>query len=245
MWNETQVKNHLDASKRLAGVLKAAILEIKNNADCTEYEISQFILNQFKTQNLRTDKEVPIVAFRENTSFVHYYPKQKSAKKLQDNTLILIDLWARLKTKDAPYSDITWMAYRGKTIPPVINEAFFHVKTARDKATDYLKNHLKNGRIPTGMEMDNIARSYLQEKNLHNNFLHSTGHSIGHFTSPHGRYGHLRRTNASPLSTNLGYTVEPGLYFEGQFGVRSEIDFIIQNGKLKITTPIQDEIEII
>jgi Xaa-Pro aminopeptidase len=44
------------------------------------------------------------------------------------------------------------------------------------------------------------------------------------------------------IMSNIGFSIEPGIYTE-QFGLRSEINvFIKENGEPTVTTPIQDEI---
>ncbi len=136
------------------------------------------------------------------------------------------------------------MAYFGDHMPDEYKKTFDLVAQSRDLAIDYIKNELKNDRLPLGKMADRAARDNFDKNNVANKFLHSTGHSIGTL-SPHGRYGHLRKTNHNPLKENLGYTIEPGLYFDKRFGVRSELDFYFSNKEMVITTPIQTEITII
>ena len=40
----------------------------------------------------------------------------------------------------------------------------------------------------------------------------------------------------------MGYTIEPGIYFENDFGVRSEIDFYISRGKVVVSGAVQKEL---
>jgi len=246
MWNKEQIKDHIDTAALLHQIIIESLDFIKQKKYiATEFEVCNFVLNQFKKNDLVSDKERPIVAFGKNTSFVHYYPDANSSKTLAKNDLIMIDIWARKNKKGSPYADITWMAFCGSEVPASIKTIFNHVITARDKAIVYLEEQLRTNVIPDGRKVDSVPREYFSKYGLSDNFLHSTGHSIGHRLSPHGRYGHIKKSNKKSLTENLGYTIEPGLYFKNQFGIRSEIDFIVIDNEVKITTLVQKKITII
>ncbi|RLC38806.1 hypothetical protein DRH27_01415, partial [Candidatus Falkowbacteria bacterium] len=166
-------------------------------------------------------------------------------RRLILDSLIMIDLWARLKEKNAPYADITWMAYYGRKIPNEIIKVFNIVKLARDKTIKYIINDLIKGNIPTGKEVDKIARIYINDKGYGDFFLHTTGHSLG-IEGAHGKEAGIGLKNQKQLIKNLGYTIEPGIYLKNKFGVRSEIDFYINNNnKLVLTSNIQKNITLI
>ena len=53
----------------------------------------------------------------------------------------------------------------------------------------------------------------------------------------------IKKSNNSPILVNQGYTIEPGIYIKGEFGVRSEIDFYIdKSGKVVVTTGLEKNI---
>lgn len=237
-WNKEQIKDHIIAGKILVKIADEAFDCIEKNI--TEYDVRQFILKRFKKYKIKTDRP-PIVAFRKNTSFVHYYPSQYS-RKIKSESLIMIDLWGRLNKKGAPFADITIMGYYGRKIPAEVLRIFNIVKKARDKAVGYLKKYLKKGKMPTGFAVDKAARDYIKDMGFGNNFLHGLGHPLG-FTAPHGSGVRLSPKFKKPLKKLVGYTIEPGIYINGKFGVRSEIDFYIdEKNKVVITTKVQKEI---
>ncbi len=244
-WTKKQRKEHIKAAKVLEKTAKEAFDYIKNSGDVCEYDVAQFILRQFKKYKIKTDRP-PIVSFRENTQYVHYYPSQYS-KKIKPESLIMIDLWGRINEKGAPFADITLMGYYGKNISPEILKVFNIVKTARDKAVSYLKKSLKKGKMPTGFKVDKVARDYIKKEGYGDNFLHGLGHPLG-FTAPHGSGVRLspkkvRANCCSPLQKMVGYTIEPGIYLKNKFGIRSEINFYInEKNKVVITTRVQGEI---
>ncbi|KKR32350.1 MAG: Peptidase M24 [Candidatus Falkowbacteria bacterium GW2011_GWF2_39_8] len=243
-WNDKKIEQHCRAAKLLDEVKESTFKFVRNNHQISEYEVQAHIKDEFDKKGLVTDRDNAIVAFRENTGFVHYYPTA-DCKKLSPDTLIMIDLWARVDEDDAPFADITWMAYSGKEIDPLVQNTFVLVIKSRDAALKFIRKNLKKGKIPTGKEIDDVTRKVIATAGLADKFVHTTGHSLG-FESPHGKEFGLNWKNEHPLIKNLAYTIEPGIYFEDKFGIRSEIDFYI-NDKLEliITTKVQKELIII
>lgn len=237
MWTETEIENHKEAGRLLLKIKDQVFEHMRENRSVTEYEVQQFVLEKFKEFNLKTDS-YPMISFRQNTANVHHYPPVKS-KKLQSESLVMIDIWARLSKKHAPFADITWMGYCGKDIPEDIQSIFNIVIVARDSTIKHLKTNLKKGVIPTGKELDNVARHYISNAGYGKYFLHGTGHSLG-FIKDHGPGINLNQKGARKLSKMIGYTIEPGIYMKNKFGVRSEMDFLIdENLKFVLTTPLQ------
>ena len=241
MWSKQQIEQHKKAAELLFKIVGEFAEYIKNNPGATEYEAKLFVKRLFRKYKLKSDKNNPIVAFSKNTAFVHHFAEEKS-QKLKSESLILFDLWGRINEKGAPYADITWMLYYGKNIPSEYQMAFSKVIKARDEAIKFINKHLKNKNIPTGKEIDKHVRVFLHKHGLADKFLHSTGHSLG-FTYAHGNRTRISPRGKQKLPVNVGYTIEPGVYFKNKFGVRSEIDFYIDsNYNLKTTSVIQKKI---
>jgi len=239
-WNKKQIKQHKQAADILNEIIYEVAEYIKSNPDTTDVAVRQFIKKQYKKYHLISDKQKSIVAFGKNTSQVHYYAEEP--RKLKEGNLIMIDIWARLAEIGAPFADITWMMYYGRTPSKQQASAFRAVAEARDRAIKYLQSNLKNKIVPTGKEIDAEARNYLAKHGHGDKFLHGTGHSLG-FVSPHGRRTRINRRGKQSLPLNTGYTIEPGIYFKNKLGIRSEIDFYIdENYKLITTTICQKQI---
>lgn len=245
MWTKQQIEYHKKAAKLIIKIKDLTFRHIQKNKLISEYEIQQFILKKFHKYNLETDKDPPIVAFDKNSATPEFYP-EKLSKRLQNNTFILIDLWAKLKIKEAPFADITWVAFYGKKIPAEIQKTFNIVIAARDEALSYVKMQLKNNIIPTGKDIENAAFEIIKKAGFEKNILHELGHSIG-IKQDHGHKPNwIYSKNKCRLLKNLAYTIEPGIYIKNRFGIRSEIDFYISSGnKLIVTTDLQKEIIIL
>lgn len=243
MWSKEQLQLHVQAAKLLGQVKNDVAQFLREHPTCTEYEVQQAVLDLFRIYGLHLDADAPIVAFRESTSHIHYFPEAKTAKKLRPNTLILLDIWARVKERGAPYADMTWMLYYGDTVDPAFVEGFAYVAKARDKAIAFIQKEIAEGAFPLGRTVDALSRDFLERQGVGKYFGHSLGHALG-MVSPHANYGGPSRKSKLPLRTNLGYTIEPGIYFPKKYGFRTEIDlYITDAGKVVITTPVQKVIE--
>lgn len=98
-------------------------------------------------------------------------------------------------------------------------------------AQEYAINNIKSGMM--GRECDELARSVFREKNLEAYFIHSLGHGIG--IDCH------EKPNFSPkcqeiIGQGMVMSVEPGLYFEGKYGIRIEdLIYFDESGIINLT----------
>lgn len=243
MWTKNQIKNHQEAAKRLKKIIDLSFAYIRlNKKSITEKEVQVFIYEKIKELDLFIDKTPVIVAFGSSSSDPHYNPDGKSNRKLRSGDIIMIDLWGRLNKIGAPFADITWMGYCGRKMPKEMEKVFNIVLKSRDEGIRFIKNELKKGEMPIGKEIDKIVRDYIHQNGYGDKFIHGTGHSLG-FHGPHGNMRLLRKNAHRPLHKNVAYTIEPGIYLEDKFGIRSEMDFYISNNyKFVATTVIQRKI---
>lgn len=147
-----------------------------------------------------------------NTSLPHAVPQHK---KLE--TPILIDWGAKY---GGYCSDNTrTIVYTEKEY-----ELFDIVKESHDKAIKAIKPGIKC------CEIDKISRDIIQDYGYGDKFIHSTGHSLG--LDIHETPGFSLR-DETLIEKGMVITVEPGIYLEGEFGVRLEDTVAIEN-KAKI-----------
>jgi len=242
---DDKIKKHKIAAKKLDLIKDEAFRLIGGNiGKISEYKVNRFILSEFKKQGLITQKEYPaqIVGFDQNTSVVHYHPKVKGSQIIKKNSLVLIDMWARLNEKGAPFADITWMGYTGKNVPKEIRKIFKLVIGDRDEVIRFIKKNLKSKKLPKSIEIERTARDYFDKFDVEKFFTHGLGHSLG-LTRVHGTYFRFSKKSKSKLKLNIPFTIEPGLYFKGKFGVRSEGDYCItEDYRLVVTTRLQKKL---
>ena len=153
-----------------------------------------------------------IAAYRAHGAIVHYEATPDTDAPLRPEGLLLLD-------SGAQYTDGTTDITRTIALGPVTDEQ-------RRIYTLVLKGHIQLQllRFPdgaSGTQLDAIARRDLWQAGL--NFLHGTGHGVGAYLSVH-EGPHQIRMEYRPASLHAGMTVtdEPGIYLEGQFGVRIE-----------------------
>ncbi len=243
MWTQAQISSHRIAAKLLTKIMRASLdfIWVHNNS-LTEFDVSEFIMAQFQENNLRFGKtfSTPIVAFGENTAVIHYSPEKRSAKKLQADMPILLDIWGKIGNSKSPFADITWFGYHGTSVPEKIQKVFRAVIASRDGSANFIRQLLKKSLLPTGQKVDALSQEIL---NIYGCVIgHELGHILGTTSSPHGSQW-LAEYDEDRLRAGYAYTIEPGVYFENDFGVRSEMDFLITPElKFKITTPLQREI---
>ena len=118
-------------------------------------------------------------------------------------------------------SDITRTYFYGKP-----NEKFL---TCYNSVKD--ANLLALDKIKEGMEVsfaDSIAREYLESKGLKEYFTHSLGHGVG--LAIHEQ-PYLSKKGVGTFQENMAFTIEPGVYFDGEFGIRIEDTAILKNSK--------------
>ena len=235
-----EIKLHKLAAKKL-GLVKDRAFEFisKNIGKISERDVHDYIISEFKKEGMVSDRALQIVASGGHTSDVHGYAGEAMIKK---DSLIMIDIWARLKEGHCPFADITWMGYSGRKVPAKMQDIFNKVIFARDLALDFIRKELKQKRFPKATEVDKVVRDYFATFGIEKHFTHRTGHSLG-FTNCHGHKFRFSKTTRKTIPPEELFTIEPGIYFKGEFGVRSEIDcYVTSDYKLVVTSGIQKEI---
>ena len=141
-----------------------------------------------------------------------------SAKPIKKGELIVIDFGCVYK---GYCSDLTRTVGLG-IIPPRLKSAYKVVYEAQQSAIKDIKSGAKLALI------DKKARNTLKTKNLDKYFTHSTGHGIGMEVHEAPRLSMKSKECAGP---GMVFTIEPGVYFPGEYGIRIEnIAVVTENG---------------
>ena len=82
----------------------------------------------------------------------------------------------------------------------------------------------------TARQADAIARDFLKAKGLDEYFTHSLGHGIG--LDVH-EYPTLSPKKDDELEDGMVFSVEPGVYLDGEFGIRIEDTVLLQGGRVE------------
>lgn len=153
-----------------------------------------------------------IAGYKEHGAIVHYSATKESDVTLQSKGFLLLD-------SGAQYLDGTTDITRTIALGELTEE----------EKTDYtliLKGHiaLAMAKFPAGTrgaQLDVLARMPIWSHGM--NFLHGTGHGVGHFLSVHEGPQSIRM-NENPIVLQPGMVTsnEPGVYKAGSHGIRTE-----------------------
>ncbi|MBX3141364.1 MAG: aminopeptidase P family protein [Trueperaceae bacterium] len=247
VWTPEQLEQHLTAAAGVAAAKDAAFAYLAERArrgeEVRECAVQAVIMRRFADLGL-VSATTPNVSFGAHAGDPHYHPIEGVRDAaLAPGDVVLIDLWAKVDAKSAPYADVTWMGVDGEPTSELMS-VWEAVKGARDAAVAAMRAAYAEGRWPSGGEADRAARAVLEKAGYGDAFTHRTGHSLGK-DGPHGVAVHLddfETSDARALRPGIGVTVEPGAYFQG-FGVRSEINVYLTDAGPRVTTELQDELE--
>jgi Xaa-Pro aminopeptidase len=212
-------------------------------APLKESEVQSFIMARFRARGLVSDHPC-IVAVNDHASDPHFEtgpgPQDRLIKR---GDLVLIDLWAKVADDPrAVYYDATWMGYAGSEVPARMQEVWEAVKGARDAAVSFVTESVAAGRTIHGYEVDDVSRAFIEERGFGPYFLHRTGHSIGYLVHGNGvNIDNLETRDQRRIIPGVCFSIEPGVYLP-EFGVRSEIDMYVGEGKAEVTGGIQREL---
>lgn len=158
-----------------------------------------------------------IVAFGANSAVPHHVTGDA---RLKPNQPILIDCGCKV---NGYCSDLTRTAFFGTPTEKFLS-VYSAVKTANEKA----ENEIYAG-MPL-KEADGVARNYLSRLGYGELFTHSLGHGVG--LEIHEE-PYLSPRAAGSLDVGAAFTVEPGVYIDGEFGVRIEDTVIMTENGVK------------
>jgi Xaa-Pro aminopeptidase len=124
-------------------------------------------------------------------------------------------------------------------------EIFNIVTTARDAGFARVQAAMDSGTKIAGWQVDEATRDSIKRAGYEKYFVHRTGHSIGTDIHANGaNMDNLETKDEREIIPNTLFSIEPGVYLP-EFGVRSEFDVLVRNGKAEVTGRIQKELVLI
>jgi Xaa-Pro aminopeptidase len=246
-WTDRQLESHRYAAAELRRIVDEAFGHVheavRKENGLTEYGLQQFILSRIREAGMITSS-APIAAVNEHSADPHYGPAPAGSAEIKRDDLVLIDLWAKQSGTGSVYADITWTAYAGSTVPEKHRAVFSVVRQGRDAALDFVRARMQAGQHPFGYEVDAVCRRVIQEAGYGDQFVHRTGHSIGEEVHGNGaNIDSLETQDTRRLMPRTCFSIEPGVYLPGEFGIRSELDvYLTERDALVFGLPLQREL---
>ena len=237
---------HREAADKLHRIIMEAFGEIarriRAGEPTSEYDIQQFINRRLTEEGMTSGG--PNVSAGANSANPHYQPDAEHSAPIRRGDFVLFDVSEKLKRPGAIVADQTWTGYVGETVPEEYVKVFNIVREARDSATEFVRASVRDGRVIHGAEVDDVARGVIKRAGYGEQFTHRTGHSIGEEGHGNGaNIDNFETRDSRRIIPRTCFSIEPGIYLEGRFGVRSEINVYVSDKEAEVTgRPIQTEI---
>jgi Xaa-Pro dipeptidase len=246
IWGDAGRTAHYVAAHHLVELRKDALAfiakQLTANAPVSEYDVQQRLTKGMVTRGLAGT--APVVAAGVNTADPYYVPTAAKTQPIKRGDLIVISLAAKVDKPDGVYAAQTWVAVADNTVKDEYKKAFETAALARDHALSLITDRVRKGRPVTGAEVDQATRAYVKKSGSTMAVMHRTGHSMDNDLQGGGAdLDDLEVRDTRILTLGTGFTIGPGVYLAGQFGVRSEVSVYLSPGGPEITTPAQDNIE--
>jgi Xaa-Pro dipeptidase len=244
-WTAEQLESHRAAGRIIDRITHVAFEEaaraVKAGETITEYRLQQWIVSQFHANGLISDSP-PIVAVGAHSGNPHYEPLEVGSSAVRKGDFLLLDIWAKRNVPNSVYYDITWAGYLGGKVPAKFSKIFSVVRAARDAAVQFVQENVRTGRAIEGWQVDRAAREVIRKAGYGKQFVHRTGHNIGQ--EVHGAGANMdgiETRDTRRIIPRTCFSVEPGIYLS-EFGVRSEVNVFVGEGKAEVTGAVQDQI---
>lgn len=183
----------------------------------SELDVASELEYRFKKHGAFGVSFETIVAFKEGSAIPHH---RTDNVKLKNGSAVLMDFGCVYK---GFMSDMTRTLYFGSP-DEKFKDCYKKVEEIQRLAIEKINDQM------TGKEADDVARSKFKEYGLDEKFSHSLGHCIG--TKIH-EYPTLSPRCDVKLQNGNVFTIEPGVYFDGEFGIRIEDTVTLEGGKVK------------
>ncbi|HVR73391.1 MAG TPA: M24 family metallopeptidase, partial [Planctomycetota bacterium] len=180
----------------------------------------------------------PIIGVNANAANPHFEVPAQGSSPIRRGDLLLVDVWAKEEAPKSIFADITWTAFAGDRVPEEIAAVFETVRAARDAAVNHARGAFRSATPVRGFELDRVTRDVIEKAGHGKHFIHRTGHSIH-------EEGHGNGANLDDLETHdtrlllprTLFSVEPGIYLPGRFGIRSEVNVFHTGTDAEVTGP--------
>ena len=172
----------------------------------TETALQEFVLAAIKRHH-STPSFTPLVCFGANGAMPHHHSDNTPLRR---GDMVVIDIGC---TWDNYCSDITRTVAFGEPSDPNARKVYKIVSDAHHAARQAVRPGAACG------DVDAAARQVIEAAGYGEFFFHRTGHGIG--LSCH-EPPNINTGSGEALVPGMCFSVEPGIYLAGQFGVRIE-----------------------
>ena len=216
-----KTKEEIEFIKQAEGIVDSAYQKVLPllKEGVTERQIKDELEQSMKALGTEATAFETIVAFGENAAMPHCVSGDRALKQ---GDCVLMDFGAKVK---GYCSDFTRTVCFGEPTAKFA-EAYQVVLKAQTAAIEYVA---QGGR--SAKEADHIARCIIEHSPFKGLFNHTLGHGVGIMIHEAPA---LSESSTDELKDGMVFTIEPGVYLEGEFGIRIESLLTIENGILTV-----------
>ena len=215
--NETEIQGFREAYRK-DGIVQTRFFRwleeaLAQGERITEIDAANKLISMRKEMEGYLDESfAPISAYGENAALPHYSATPEKCSVLEPRGLYLLD-------SGAHYLDGTTDITRTIPLGPLTeDEAFDYTCVLQGMIALSMASFPRGTR---GCHLDVLARMPLWKYNR--NYGHGTGHGVGHVLCVHeGPQGMRQNLLDQPILPGMVTSCEPGMYCEGQYGIRHE-----------------------
>lgn len=193
----------------------------------TELELAAVIKDHFSSEG--ASPQFWIVGSGGNGAFPHH---QTGVRKLEEGDAVVVDIGGR---KGGFPSDITRMVAIGR--PP---EGYGQIHSIVEKAVQAALKAARPG--VQAKDVDAAARRVIADAGYGEYFVHRTGHGMGidGHESPY-----ITATSETVLEEGMVFSIEPGIYIPGRFGIRLEEIVILREDGPEILSTLPRDLHVV
>ncbi len=187
----------------------------------------------------------PNVSVNAHSGDPHYEPTSATSAPIKQGDFVLLDIWAKCNEPDSVYYDITWTGVDRHAQRQAARDLRHRARRARRRHQHREAGLRRQARRFAAGKWTRRSASSSTARAAAKYFIHRTGHSITSDIHGNGaNLDNLETKDDREILPNTCFSVEPGIYLP-EFGVRSEINMMIRNGKGEVTGRIQNELVLI
>ncbi len=221
-------EEEVESLKRTARVLSSAyrkmpefLLEGKREVEAS-FEIKQFLMSKGAE-----GVDFCAVQSGKNSAIPHSQPGRK---KMEKGDMIVVDI--SCTNREGYFADFTRTFVVGKASERQ-KQVYSIVKKAQSQGC---KAAMAGS---SAQDVDRASRSVIEKEGYGEYFFHRTGHGLG--LEVH-EAPWIRGDNEQELERGMVFTVEPGVYLPGRFGVRIEDNLVVGKSKAANITPLSHDL---
>jgi len=206
---------------------------IKAGIECIRPGVSELAISSAIERTIKENggESIPfcIVLSGSNSALPH---GETSSRKVNKKDVVLMDVGA---VYESYYADLTRTVFVGDATK-LQKEIYNIVAEAQEAAIKSVKPSIK------AEEVDRAARKTIEKAGYGEYFTHRTGHGLG--LEVHEE-PYMVQGNKAVLQPGMTFTIEPGIYLAGKFGVRIEDDMAVSQTEGRMLSNLAKELIIL